>query len=170
MANLLIKKYKRDNLREKTRARKARLEPSLSVPAKVLIGLIILAAVLGLSPRASAFEVPENDSWYYQSDEQGYNYWLPDKVQHSWGSALLNELYKQLDLPAKKVTTPMVTLAAGFVWEVWQDGKGVGFSERDLVADALGIVTSEFSSKNLIFYMNYSTDNRVIMFNVIHSF
>lgn len=132
--------------------------------------MAIVAVLCFSSPIVHGFELANSDPWYYHTDNQGLKFQIPDKAQHAWGSALLNELGKQLDLPAKRFTTPLVTLGAGFIYELWQEGERIGFSEKDLVADALGIVMSEFSSKNLIFYMDYSTTDRVIMFNVVHIF
>ncbi len=134
---------------------------------------VFIAAVivfwLFISP-AHGFEFAAYDPWYYQSTEQGYTFWIPDKVQHSWGSAFLNELGKKLNLPAKRITTPLLTLGIGFGYEIWQERKGIGFSQRDFLADLLGVISSEFSSETLVLYMDYSAHDNIIMFNVKHLF
>jgi hypothetical protein len=138
----------------------------------VKVGVIVAAAIIFWfsSPVVHGFELADYDPWYYQSTDQGIKFWVPDKAQHCWGSAILNELGKKLNLPGKKVTTPLMTLCAGFMYEVWQERQGIGFSGRDLLADALGIVSSEFSTKNLVFYMDYSSRDKIITFNVKHIF
>jgi hypothetical protein len=38
--------------------------------------------LIGLAGSAGAFDLTEYDPWYYQSNEQGYSFTLPDKAQH----------------------------------------------------------------------------------------
>ncbi len=161
---MLIRKYKIDSSRKKTKVRKVRLAPSLSIPAKIIIGAIIFAVILGLSPNACAFDLPDYDPWFFQSTEQGYNFWIPDKVQHFYGSSLLVETGKRIGFSKTNVVTPLVAFTAGFLYEAWQESKGVGFSERDLVADALGVASSHLSNNNYKFWMDYSVNEKTIMF------
>jgi hypothetical protein len=132
---------------------------------KVLV-ITILATVLLNAIPVYGFELPGYDPWYYHSLDQGYTFWIPDKAQHYWGSVLMNEIGKRLPLPAAKTTSPILVFSAGFMYEVWQDRKGIGFSERDMVANALGVLTSKFSTPTFKMWMDYSTKNRVIIFNV----
>jgi len=124
-----------------------------------------LLVLLAAHP-AQAFDLPKYDPWYYQSDGQGYRFTIPDKAQHFYGSAMVNEFSKQLPLPGIEILGPVLSFTAGFMWETYQDQKGIGFSERDLAADAMGIVASQLSSKHMSFWLDYSTTERVIMFKV----
>jgi len=137
---------------------------------KISILTAVAAIFCLIVPTAHSFDFAEYDPWYYQSTDQGYLFWIPDKVQHCWGSAILNEFGKKLNLPAKEITTPLLTLGIGFSYEVWQERTGIGFSQRDLLADMLGVVSSQFSSDDLIFYMDYSTHENIVRFNVKHLF
>ncbi len=163
---MVITKYKIDGLRKRTKAKKSKLLPSLSLPAKLLIGLIILAAVLGLSPDSCAFELPNHDPWYYNSLENGYVFWIPDKVQHFYGSMFLVETGQRLGITDESLITPLLAFTAGFVYEVWQESQGVGFSQRDLVADALGVASTQLSSRDVKFWMDYSMTEKTLMFRV----
>lgn len=138
------------------------------VPCHKLAVVLLLTGVLLLvgSPTAVSFELPNYDPWYYQSREQGYRFTVPDKAQHFYGSALLNEVNKRLPLPGIDIMGPVLTLTAGFMYEVWQDQQGIGFSQRDLFADAAGIAASQLSSEDVVLWLDYSTQDRVIMFNV----
>lgn len=127
---------------------------------------LCFALVWAVATPARAFDLPRYDPWYYHSDEQGYRFAVPDKVQHFYGSAIVNEFSKQLPLPGIEVLGPILSLTAGFMWETYQDQKGIGFSERDLAADAMGVVASKFSSDRVSFWLDYSTTEQVIMFKL----
>lgn len=127
---------------------------------------IIIATILLGSSGASAFDLPKKDPWFFQSTEAGYIFSVPDKAQHYYGSMLLTSTFRRFSLPAQKFTVPVLALTAGFFWEVWQESKGIGFSNRDLIADALGVVTSNFSSKSMKMWVDYSTYEQTITFNV----
>ena len=129
------------------------------------IALLVLLVLLAAHP-AQGFDLPKYDPWYYQSNEQGYRFTIPDKAQHFYGSALINEFSKQLPLPGIEILGPILSLTAGFMWETYQDQKGIGFSERDLAADAMGIVASQLSSEHMSLWLHYSTTEKVIMFKV----
>jgi hypothetical protein len=132
-----------------------------AVPTAVVVVLLLLAA-----HPAQAFDLPKYDPWYYQSSVQGYTFAIPDKAQHFYGSAMVNEFSKRLPLPGIDILGPILSLTAGFMWETYQDQKGIGFSERDLAADAMGVAASQLSSEHLSLWLDYSTTERVIMFRV----
>jgi len=127
--------------------------------------MIVVGALVLPSPAVS-FDLPSYDPWYYQSNEQGYSFAVPDKAQHYYGSALVNELSKRLPLPGIKVMGPVLSFTTGFMYEIWQEQKGIGFSRRDLFADAMGIAASQLSSENFILWLDYSTQDQILMFNV----
>lgn len=131
---------------------------------------IIIATVLLGSSSASAFDLPKKDPWFFQSTEVGYIFSVPDKAQHYYGSMLLTSTFRRFPLPAEKVTVPILAFTAGFFWEVWQESRGIGFSNRDLFADALGVVTSTFSSQSTKMWIDYSTNEKTITFNVSRLF
>lgn len=122
------------------------------------------------SSSTSAFDLPQVDPWYFQSTEAGYVFWVPDKAQHYYGSMLLTETFKKFSLPAQEVTAPALAFTVGFFWEVYQERQGMGFSERDLFADVLGVFTSNFSLKSVIMWVDYSTNEQTIMLNVTKLF
>ncbi len=136
---------------------------------RYILGILISMAFFGAT-RTYGFNPPENDPWYFQSDKLGVEFWVPDKAQHYWGSMLLNEVGKKLPLPAGKITSPVLSFSAGFFYEVWQENQGIGFSERDLAADALGVVSSQFSSDSIKMWMDYSTSDKIIMFKFRYCF
>lgn len=136
-----------------------RIKPQLFMP--VFFAIMLVAA----SP-ARSFDLPDYDPWYYQSHGQGYLFLIPDKAQHFYGSAAVNECAKQLPLPGIRILGPVLSLTAGFMYEVYQDQKGIGFSERDMLADALGIAASQFSTEQLTIWLDYSPTQQVIMFRV----
>jgi hypothetical protein len=135
---------------------------------------IILASLAFLlfcgTATVQGFDPPESDPWYYQSDDHGIEFWVPDKAQHYWGSLLLNEVGKRLPLPAGKITSPVLSFSAGFFYEVWQDTQGIGFSKRDLAADALGVISSQFSGDSVKMWMDYSTVEKIIIFKFRYRF
>ena len=128
--------------------------------------VLIMVGALVLPSPAVSFDLPSYDPWYYQSNEQGYSFAVPDKAQHYYGSALINEFNKRLPLPGIKVMGPVLSFTAGFMYEIWQEQKGIGFSQRDLFADAMGVAASHLSSENFVLWLDYSTHDQVLMFNV----
>ncbi|MCD6249670.1 MAG: hypothetical protein J7J98_04980 [candidate division Zixibacteria bacterium] len=141
-------------------------------PAKATgLMIILVLLILMLSPSSSvAFDLPSYDPWYYQSNEHGYSFAVPDKAQHYYGSALLNEFSKCLPLPGIKVMGPVISFTAGFMYEAWQDQRGIGFSQRDLFADAMGIIASQLSNKDVVLWLDYSTNEKELTFNVALKF
>lgn len=141
-------------------------------PAKgigLITGMALL--VLALFPSTlAAFDLPSSDPWYYQSNQQGYLFAIPDKAQHYYGSVVLNEFSKRLPLPGIKVMGPVISFTAGFMFEVWQDQRGIGFSQRDLFADAIGIAASQLSNDHVVLWLDYSTQEHVLIFKVALKF
>lgn len=127
--------------------------------------LVILITLCSIS--ATAFDLPKSDPFYYQSNNKGLMFTVPDKAQHYYGSLLLSEVGSRLSfLPGREVTAPLLALGIGFLWEIYQDNQGVGFSERDLLADALAVVASKANSENAFMYLNYSNVERTITINM----
>jgi len=127
--------------------------------------LCVILLIISVAPVSYSFDLPDKDPWYFQSNEAGYTFLIPDKSQHYWGSALLNEFGKKLPLPHKNVTSPTLAFAAGFIYEVWQEMNGIGFSPRDLAADALGILSSQLNTDTFVMWMDYCNSERTIMIN-----
>ncbi len=126
--------------------------------------------LLLLTSNVFAFDPPTcGDPWYYQSNDRGFTFMIPDKVQHYYGSYLLTEI------TSKYLGNTLGSLAAftcGFLWEVKDsetvlETKGVvGFSYRDLIADGLGVITSKINKNpNSRMFMTYDTLNKTIMLN-----
>ena len=134
--------------------------------SQTLFGFLTVLIVSSAVSPVQAFDLPKYDPWYYHSHEQGYYFAIPDKAQHFYGSAIVNEFSKRLPLPAIEVLGPVISLTAGFMWETYQEQKGLGFSERDLAADAMGVIASQLSSERLSFWLDYSTTEEVIMFRL----
>jgi hypothetical protein len=81
-----------------------------------------------------AAKSPLHDPWYYVESNE-YEFVVPDKFQHFYGSAILTE-----------IIGPMPALAFGVLKEVHDDVDGlVGFSAKDIAADMLGIVSAKFA-------------------------
>lgn len=127
--------------------------------------LSIQIILLLLTANATAFDPPTcGDPWYYQTDDRGLTFMVPDKAQHYYGSYLLTEITSKYNI------SPVIVFTLGFLWEV-KDNKTslnttngvVGFSYRDLIADGLGILSSRVNKhKNARLYLNYSTLEKTI--------
>lgn len=86
------------------------------------------------STEKSQANPPKYDPWYYVDDSK-YKFTVPDKFQHFYGSAILTE-----------IIGPMPALAFGMIKEVHDDSEAkVGFSIKDIAADALGIVSAKLA-------------------------
>ncbi len=81
---------------------------------------LVTLAVLMLANSANA------EPWYYQ-DSRTFEFQIPDKVQHYWGSYFLS-----------RTTSPAKAFAAGALWELKQKLQGGEFGEKDLLMDFLG--------------------------------
>jgi len=138
-------------------------------PILITIQILIATILFGISS-ASAFDLPKRDPWYFQSNDAGYIFSIPDKAQHYYGSRLVTSVFSRFPLPVKKISVPILAFTSGFFWEVWQESRGIGFSKRDLFADALGVVTSTFSSPTTKMWIDYSTYEKTITFNVSRLF
>ena len=129
-----------------------------------------------LCSNSFAFDPPScGDPWYYQSDDR-YEFWVPDKVQHYWGSYLLNKITVRY---LGDVGGSITSFAFGFLWEVKDsktslgtvNGGVVGFSVRDLLADGLGVLSERINThQNIKFYTVYDTQERYLMLNVTVTF
>ena len=102
---------------------------------KALLFLSFLVLFFSLSPvEESQADPPKYDPWYYVHDSE-YKFIVPDKFQHFYGSAVLTE-----------IIGPMPALAFGFIKEVYDDSEAkVGFSIKDIAADALGVMSAKFA-------------------------
>lgn len=88
------------------------------------------------------------DPWYYQNDRD-YQFVVPDKAQHFYGSMLL----------ADRVG-PVLAMIAGVVWEVGEASLGDFISLRDLGADLAGIVASRASGR---LWLGWDTVDKTII-------
>jgi hypothetical protein len=132
-----------------------------------MIKTLLAVLITFCSISATAFDLPESDPFYYQSNSKGLTFTVPDKAQHYYGSQLLSKLGDHLSfLPGREVTAPLLAFGIGFLWEVYQANRGIGFSERDLLADALGVLASKANRGNTVMYLNYSTADRTIILNL----
>jgi len=130
---------------------------------KTLFAVLITSCSIS----ATAFDLPKSDPFYYRSNSKGLMFSIPDKAQHYYGSQLLSEVTGRLSfLPAHEVTAPLLAFSIGFFWEVYQENRGIGFSERDLLADALGVLASKANRGNTVMYLNYSSADRTIILNL----
>ena len=137
--------------------------------------VIIFFVLLLLSPIAGAFDAPAcGDPWYYQSNDH-VAFWVPDKVQHYYGSFALSKIASDKLGPVKG---SLVAFALGFLWEVKDaktslgtaNGGVVGFSTRDLIADGLGVLSAQLNTDRIRFYTDYSVTDEQLKFNVSVSF
>ena len=131
--------------------------------------ILLIFAFMAVPLSVSGFDLPDRDPWYHQNDSR-VNFWIPDKAQHYWGSQFLGELANQIPMTDNEWTAPILALGAGLMWEVYQEQQGVGFSERDLIADVLGVVSSQVNSDDIFVWLRYSTDEDVIVWNVTWRF
>jgi hypothetical protein len=134
-----------------------------------LVQFALAFAVLVTPLSVSGFDLPDRDPWYHQDDSHA-DFWIPDKAQHYWGSQFLGKLADQIPMTDNEWTKPILALGAGFIWEIYQDQQGVGFSERDMVANILGVVSSQVNNDDVVVWLQYSTEEDVIVWNVTWRF
>lgn len=103
-----------------------------------------------------AFDLPESDPWYYQSDD-AIQFWVPDKAQHFYGSNVMTE----------SGLHPMLVFSAGLIYELWQERQGVGFSKRDIIANTFGIMAGMLNHDKMIMMMDYSVLNKHLMLRLV---
>lgn len=121
---------------------------------KKFILFILLLIILLLLP--FSLEVRATEPWYYQ-DDNTFEFMIPDKVQHYWGSYFLS-----------RQSTPVVSLIAGVSWEFYQDE----FSIRDVIADSFGILSEQINKGAFLFddnvrmWMDYNTLNKEVLINI----
>ncbi len=96
----------------------------VSLISKIVLALGITAIVLVLFPGdVTAFDPPDcGDPWYYQSNDRTV-FWIPDKVQHYWGSYALNEV---LEGPLGTFGGPTAAFALGVLWEIKDSKTSLG--------------------------------------------
>jgi len=121
-------------------------------------GFLVLV-LLFCSPPIHAFDLPDYDPWYFQSDDE-WRFMVPDKAQHYYGSQLLVEVGLH----------PSAAFAAGFMYEVYQDERGIGFSYKDLIADAFGVLAGSVNSEKFYLFMDYSTTDEILKLNAVWTF
>jgi len=119
----------------------------------------LLVVVLTLCAPAHAFDLPDSDPWYYQSDSD-WMFMVPDKAQHYYGSQLL----------VKMGLHPSAAFAAGLMYEIYQEDQGIGFSYRDLIADAFGVMAGAVNSEKFYLVMDYSTTQEFLTLNAVVTF
>ena len=117
----------------------------------------MLGTFLAMFPTSeSNADEPAYDPWYYVHYKT-YKFSLPDKLQHFYGSAALG-----------KVVGPMPALALGLSKEVFDDQYAkVGFSVKDVVADMLGIMSSQLAqTDNVALWLNWDPTEESLMLQV----
>jgi hypothetical protein len=117
----------------------------LILTALVAIPLLILCG----QPKAE-----QTDPWYFQTDTHA-GFMIPDKAQHFWGSYLLSA---EVD--------PWLSLAAGLAWEIYQDRKGDHVSERDLLANLLGVIGGRLPAGRLSVLWNKTEENITVNYSL----
>lgn len=124
----------------------------------LVLWLVLCGTALGFDPP------PGGDPWYYQSDTR-LAFFVPDKVQHFWGSYALSRLAA---IENGDIFGALAVLTLGAAWEIKDDQvSGVGFSYRDLIADGLGVVGSLVNRRSrLKMWVCYSTDREQITVNI----
>ncbi len=123
---------------------------------KALLFFSFLVLFLALSPaEESQADPPKYDPWYYV-DDGTYKFIVPDKFQHFYGSAVLTELIG-----------PMPALALGFAKEVYDDSEAkVGFSMKDIAADALGVMSAKFArSESVKLWLDWNPTQETLVVN-----
>ena len=90
----------------------------------------------------------EADPWYYQTDNV-IEFWVPDKAQHFYGSQLMTEAG----------VNPLLVFVGGIFYELSQSE----FSERDVLANTLGIIAGQH---RFIMAVDYSTVREEIILRI----
>ena len=93
--------------------------------------LMLIFFLLGATAQA--------DPWYYQTDD-ALEFWMPDKAQHFYGSQLMTEAG----------INPLLVFISGIFYELSQSE----FSERDVLANILGIIAGQHK---ITMAVDYST-------------
>lgn len=115
---------------------------------KFLVFLFILIVLLVLP---FGLKVEGAEPWYYQ-DDNVFEFMVPDKIQHYWGSYFIS-----------RQSTPIVSLIAGVSWEFYQDE----FSIRDVIADSFGILSEQVNkSDHVRMWMDYNTLDKEVLINI----
>ncbi len=125
----------------------------------VVLGLILGGLILLTPAEATAFDFPDFDPWYYQSDAE-WKFMVPDKAQHYYGSQFLVEVGLH----------PTAALAAGLAYEIYQNETGVGFSYKDFIANSFGVLAGTINNEKFYLFMDYSTTEEVLVLNAVLMF
>ena len=88
------------------------------------------------------------DPWYYQADD-AVEFWMPDKAQHFYGSQIMTEAG----------VNPVLVFIGGIFYELSQPE----FSERDVLANTLGIIAGQH---RLQMAVDYSTEREEIILRI----
>ena len=103
--------------------------------------LILIFFLLGATAQA--------DPWYYQTDDV-IEFWVPDKAQHFYGSQLMIEIG----------INPLLVFVSGIFYELSQSE----FSERDVLANILGIIAGQHK---VTMAVDYSTVREEIVLRMV---
>ncbi len=145
------------NTSPSTKAWKPGRRRAISIAINFAAALFLL--ILLLPSPAASFDLPAIDPWYFQSDDD-WQFMVPDKAQHYYGSQLLVEMGLH----------PAAAFAAGLAYEVYQDETGIGFSYKDLIADAFGVLAGRVNSEKFYLFMNYSTHEKILKLSAVLTF
>lgn len=100
-------------------------DDSLNPSETFMVGTFIFLAMI-LATTAAA----QSDPWYFQTDTD-IRFLVPDKAEHFWGSYMIT-----------RAVGPVPAFLVGVAYESYQASQGGFFSERDVAANALGILSA----------------------------
>lgn len=103
---------------------------------KELIKLIFLILI---PFSVSAFELGQNDKWYYEHQSEFGIKLLPDKMSHFYRSYLFVQ-----------AVDPEIVAISNIFYELYDERRGVGFSIKDLIADTMGIISGKLFNGNVM--------------------
>lgn len=127
----------------------------LKFSKSALFFVLLVLGIFSFPAEESKAESPKYDPWYYVHSSE-YDFIVPDKFQHFYGSAILTE-----------IIGPMPALAFGMLKEVHDDtDKLVGFSMKDITADVLGIMSAKFArSENIKLWLDWDPAEETLVVN-----
>ena len=94
------------------------------------------------------------DPWYYQTDSD-WRFTTPDKFQHYWGSFAL-----------AWAIDPKTAFLCGVVKEIYDNKYSGGFSYRDLVADAAGVLAAKWRKSKMQIWLDYNRTDKYMTLNL----
>lgn len=147
MSKQLNQKFSRTNYNFKTSVQRA-------LKAAPMFGFLVFLICICSSAESKA-KSPEYDPWYYVRHNE-YEFVVPDKFQHFYGSAILTEM-----------VGPMPALAFGVLKEIHDDTDGlVGFSMKDITADVLGIMSARFAqTEKVTLWLDWDPGEETLVLN-----